>query len=267
VIARNPRLTFEDALPHWAPDHEFAQIANAGSTSLPYVEGYLNRVMAQAAEEISDPVLRAQIGLFCAQEGNHYRQHKLFNKLLYPRYPGLLELERALGADYERMLKTARLLENAAYCEGFESLGLIHGEFFFEHSEELLRGADARLVRLWQWHLAEEYEHRSVCFEVHRALGGGYFSRVRGFLRAMRHLDRYGRSVAAHLLSIDRSTMSAAARAESLRRERRYRARFLRFAWPRLLAVLLPGYDPRQRRAWRGAAALLEQIRPGTLSG
>jgi len=234
MIARNPRITFENALPHWAADHTFAQITNAGSTSLPYVETYLNRVMARATQRIADPGLKADIALFCAQEGNHY----------------------------EGMLARLPLTANAAYCEGFESLGIIHAEFFFEQVDDLLAGADARLVRLWKWHLAEEFEHRSVCYDVYRALGGGYFGRIRGFLWALRHLGRYGKGVADHLLSVDRQAMDAARRAASLALEKRYRARFLRFAWPRLLHVLSPRYDPRTRRAPRGALEFLAQIRP-----
>ena len=30
---RNPKLAFAEALPHWAPNREFCQITNAGSTS------------------------------------------------------------------------------------------------------------------------------------------------------------------------------------------------------------------------------------------
>jgi hypothetical protein len=41
-----------------------------------------------------------------------------------------------------------------------------------------------------------------------------------------------------------------------------YRARFLRFALPKLLYVLSPFYDPRTKRAPRGAAQLLDEIRP-----
>jgi len=223
MIARNPRISFENALPHWAADHAFAQITNAGSTSLPYVETYLNKVMARAAHVI---------------------------------------IESALGRDYERMLADLPLAANAAYCEGFECLGIIHAEFFFERIDDLLEGADARLVKLWKWHLAEEFEHRTVCYDVHYALGSGYFARVRGFLRALRHLGRYGKSVSGYLLEVDRSGMSAAQRRSSVRLEKRYRARFLRFALPKLLYVLSPFYDPRAKRAPRGAAQLLEEMRP-----
>jgi uncharacterized protein len=262
VIPRNPRITFENALPHWAPNQPFAQITNAGSTSLPAVETYLNRVMARAAREIADPALKQDIALFSAQEGNHYRQHRQFNRLLYPRYPGLQVLESELAFDYEAMLVTESLLANAAYCEGFECLGIIHAEFFFERIGDLLADADERLVRLWKWHLAEEFEHRTVCFDVHRALKGRYISRIRGFLRAVRHLGRYGRRVSDYLLSVDRASMTSAQRRHSRHLERRYRARMLCFALPRLLYVLSPRYDPRRKRAPRGATELLSQIRP-----
>jgi uncharacterized protein len=260
VIPRNPRITFENALPHWAPNHAFAQITNAGSTSLPAVETYLNKVMQQAAQRMRAGKLVTDIALFCAQEGNHYRQHRIFNKQLYAPYPELQALEDELHADYARMLATGSLKANAAYCEGFESLGIIHAEFFFERIADLLEGADERLVRLWKWHLAEEFEHRTVCYDVLHAVGGGYFTRIRGYLRAMRHLGRYGKRVSDHFLSVDRASMSPQEQEQSALLEKRYRARFMRFALPRLLCVLSPFYDPRRRRAPRGAADLLIEV-------
>jgi predicted metal-dependent hydrolase len=260
MIPRNPKINFTAALPHWAPNPAFAQIINAGSTSLPHVEPYLNKVMAAAAKEIDDPRLKQDIALFMAQEGNHYRQHKLFNKQLYPRYPGLAALEAELGHDLATMLQERSLKFNASYCEGFESLGIIHAEFFFEQIDDLLAGADSRVVDLWKWHLAEEFEHRSVCYEVHYALGSGYFARIGGFLYAMRHLGAYGKRVAEYLMSVDRETMTPDDRARSRRAAKRYNRRFLRFAWPRLLAVLSPFYNPRKRRAPRGAVAFLDAI-------
>jgi uncharacterized protein len=260
VIPRNPHITFEDALPHWARNHAFAQITNAGSTSLPAVETYLNKVMRQAAQGIGGGPLGTAIALFCAQEGNHYRQHRIFNKLLYAPYPQLQSIEDELHADYARMLATGSLKANAAYCEGFESLGIIHAQFFFERIDDLLEGADERLVRLWKWHLAEEFEHRTVCYDVLRAVGGGYVTRIRGYFQAMRHLGRYGKRVSDHFLAVDRASMSPQERTRSVQLEKRYRARFMSFALPRLLRVLSPFYDPRRRRPPRGAAELLSEI-------
>ncbi|MGC6328471.1 metal-dependent hydrolase [Rhizorhabdus sp. FW153] len=258
--ARNPRIVFQDALPHWASDHAFAQIVNAGSLIIPAVEIFLNKVMARALSEITDPATRRDIEIFMAQEGNHYRYHRLFNKTMWARYPELRAFDAELTAEYEAMLRTRSLHDCAAYCEGFESLGLIQAEFFFGHVDDLLEGADARVVRLWQWHLAEEFEHRSVCFDVHRQLGGGYLARIRGFAEAARHLGAWGKRVSGHLIAHDCAGLDAAARAQLRAQEKAYRRRLLRFSLPRLLAILSPTYDPRGKTVPRAATRLLESL-------
>jgi predicted metal-dependent hydrolase len=263
---RKPGLTFQDALPHWCPNAEFAQIANAGSLSLPYVETYLNRVMLRAKELLAGErhaKLRADIDLFVKQESNHYRQHRLFNQRIEEAgYDAVKPIGDRLQADYDDFLKTKSLRFNTAYCEGFESLGIIQAEFFFAHIDDLLAGADQRVVALWKWHLAEEYEHRSVCFDVHKAVCGpfSYFSRLSGFFLAVRHLSKFGKEVSDALLAFDRAGMMLGRRESSIVSEKTYRKRFARFAMPRLLNVLSPFYNPIRYRAPRGAAAFLLQF-------
>jgi predicted metal-dependent hydrolase len=257
---RNPKLVFAEALPHWAPNREFAQITNAGSFSLPCVETYLMAVMNRAARRLEDPKLKRDVALFTAQEGNHYRQHEVFNETLHGRYPGLKPIMDQLNADYCAMLKKESLLVNAAYCEGFESLGLIYAEFMFEAADDLLAGADDRLVRLWQWHLAEEFEHRTVCYDLHKALGGGYASRLKGFFRAAKHLGKFGMDCSTYMLSVDRENMSPGERAASMAREAAHRKRFNAFALPRLFKIMLPGYNPSKKREFRGIPELLASV-------
>lgn len=263
---RKPGLKFEDALPHWCPNAEFAQITNAGSLSLPFVETYLNRVMLRAKEVLTGPEharLRDDIELFVKQESNHYRQHRLFNQRIEEAgYEAVKPIGARLQADYDDFLATKSLRFNTAYCEGFESLGLIQAEFFFNQVDDLLAGADPRVVNLWKWHLGEEYEHRSVCFDVHRAALGGplsYFSRLGGFFLAVRHLGKFGKDVSDALLAFDRARMTPAEREASVRAEKAYRKRFNRFALPRLLKVLSPFYNPGRRAAPRGAQQFLLQ--------
>jgi hypothetical protein len=263
---RKPGLKFENALPHWCPNAEFAQITNAGSLSLPYVETYLNRVMLRAKEVVTGPGhagLRDDIDLFVKQESNHYRQHRLFNQRINDAgYEAVKPIGAKLQADYDEFLATKSLRFNTAYCEGFESLGIIQAEFFFAHIDDLLAGADERVVNLWKWHLGEEYEHRSVCFDVHKAVFGGplsYFSRLGGFFLAVRHLGKFGKDVSNALLAFDRVKMTSEQREASIRSEKIYRRRFNRFALPRLLKVLSPLYNPVRRPAPRGAEQFLLQ--------
>ncbi len=262
---RKPGLRFEDALPHWCPNAEFAQITNAGSLSLPYVEQYLNRVMLRAKETLTGDRharLRGDIDLFVQQESNHYRQHRLFNqKIDEAGYDAVKPIGDQLWADYTGFLANKSLRFNTAYCEGFESLGIIQAEFFFAHIDDLLAGADPRVVDLWKWHLAEEYEHRSVCFDVHKAVHGSfsYFSRLGGFFLAIRHLGKFGQDVSDALLAFDRAGMTSEQREASIASEKTYRKRFSRFALPRLARVLSPFYNPVRRREPRGAAKFLLQ--------
>jgi predicted metal-dependent hydrolase len=263
---RKPGLKFDDALPHWCPNAEFAQITNAGSLSLPYVETYLNHVMLRAKAVLSGPEharLRDDIDLFVKQESNHYRQHRLFNQRIEKAgYDAVKPIGDQLQADYDGFLADKSLRFNTAYCEGFESLGIIQAEFFFTQIDDLLAGADQRVVNLWKWHLGEEYEHRSVCFNVHKAVFGGplsYFSRLGGFLLAVRHLGKFGKDVSNALLAFDRARMTAAERETSIQSEKAYRRRFNRFALPRLAKVLSPFYNPVRRVAPRGAESFLLQ--------
>jgi predicted metal-dependent hydrolase len=260
--ARRPRIQFGDAPVYWSADRAFAQVINAGSLSLPYVEPYLNRIMMRAREALGDrnPKLAADIALFMTQEGNHYRLHRQFNERIHEHCPAVQAVEERLRVDLDRFAAEESLEFNCGYCEGFESLGIIHAAFFFEQIDDLLAGADQRVVDLWKWHLAEEFEHRSVCYDVFKALYGGYFSRLRGFFVALSHLGKFGKDAAACLLAADRSTMTEAERRASELAERAYRRRFGRFALPRLLLVLSPFYDPARRRAPRGTEQFLARI-------
>lgn len=258
--SRRPPLDFAQSSPHWAPDPAFAQVINAGSTSLPQIEPYLNRVMARASELIADPALKRDIAAFRAQETNHYKLHTAFNAILLPRYPGIAKFQNAMDKYYREMLEQRSLLDNAAYCEGFESLGLIHAAFFFGQIHDLLQDADRAVVDLWRWHLAEEFEHRSVCFEVHEALGGTYFTRMSGFFHALKHLGGYGRAVSAYLIETDCVGLSEADRDRWARQKAAYDRRFERFARPFLLRILSPTYDPRKRAALPGIEATLTRF-------
>jgi hypothetical protein len=61
-------------------------------------------------------------------------------------------------------------------------------------------------------------------------------------------------------MAVDRETMTPENRARSQRAAKRYNRRFLRFAWPKLVKILSPFYDPRKKRAPRGATLFLDGI-------
>ena len=48
-------------------------------------------------------------------------------------------------------------------------------------SPQVLQAAEPRLRTLWQWHCAEESEHRNTAFDMYQALGGNHLWRIRVF--------------------------------------------------------------------------------------
>jgi uncharacterized protein len=124
-----------------------------------------------------DAQLLAEIAEFCKQEGHHTAQHIKFDKL-----------NAAMGIDvestrrlYERILQWARRVtdpvEMLAVTCALEHFTSGFADVFFKNPR-ISEGADPRVRALWAWHAAEESEHRGTCFDLYRAVGGGYWKRI-----------------------------------------------------------------------------------------
>lgn len=245
---RKVRIDFSNALPHWNPvEPEFSQRQNAASTVLPHLEPYLNKVMKLAKDQLADTdaVLKDEIALFIKQEANHYKQHQAFNRMLYDNgYEKLKVYEAGLQQDYDQFLKQRSLKFNLAYSEGFESSGIVVAEFFFKHASRWLDNADDSVKKLWLWHLAEEFEHRTVCYDVYQRLYGSYFYRIYGLLYAMVHLFSYGGRVGRYLITQDRESGCIVNDWRSRWRLLRFQVFQSAYLGFKMLRVLSPFYDP-----------------------
>jgi uncharacterized protein len=249
---RRPEMDFSNVEPHWSRNRELAQFYNAASTVPSHIEPYLVRLMVRAQAEIQDPALRADIEVFNKQEVEHCTRHNAFNLLLRSRYPAMVALEKALAGDFRSFFQKKSLRFNLAYAEGFEAMGSGNAAIFFEVLPLLERSADPKALELWKWHLAEEFEHRHVCFDVYRALYGkgptrGYFYRCYGYLYAFLHLSRHMNRVADLLLAHDRATMTPEQVAKSKAREKSYRRMTRLRDIKQTLTVLSPFYNPSKK--------------------
>jgi uncharacterized protein len=264
---RFPKWDFSGLRAHWAPHQEFAQIYNAASTVPAYIEPYLLKVMriAKAKIDPSNAELHGKLDIFIKQEMQHCKLHLAFNKAIRADgYEGMLPLEKAYEADYDRFLKTKSLRFNLAYSEGFEAMSAIAVTNFFEEFDEFMVGADPRAVAIWKWHLAEEYEHREVAFDVYHALyGNSVFAwayRLYGFYCAITHIRKHTMRVSAYLLEVDRKAMSAEERLASIARQKVVASATSRRAKEHLKAIISWNYNPAARPAPRGVLALLDKM-------
>lgn len=265
MIVRKPLFNFKKSLPHWnASEPEFSQINNSASTILPHLEPYLIKVLKKAREylkEGQDDALIQDMDLFIRQEANHFKMHDAYNQTLYENgYPELKAFENKLSDDYKVFLSDKSLKFNIAYSEGFESVGIIQAEFIFNHALKWVEGADEPVRALWEWHLAEEYEHRTVCYDIYKRLYGGYFYRIYGLFYAMIHLYGYGNRVSKYLIKKDRKTGAVKDPFKSWLRESHYRLKLNTFVLFKMFRILSPFYNPRKCKMPEAAAKRLNTI-------
>lgn len=258
---RRPDFDFTGVPARWSKHLEFAHTFTAGSSGAPAVEPYLNRVLADSKRMLPErhKQLGPEIDLFIKQETTHYQIHRKYNEEIYKHYPFLRDMEKAKAADYQRFLATKSHRFNLAYSAAFETLALSMSLFLFDKADDLLEDADPRTVALWKWHLGEEYEHRSVCYDVYNAIYGDYFFRFYVVIYSFLHLAGHNKKIVAALLEEDRKTMSPDEVQESIKRHKAFRGRFMRFHIPRILALLMPRYDPQKAPPPKGLAAELAQ--------
>lgn len=153
------------------------------SMTLPYLEPYIIRSMKSALKEVRDPVIVEQMKQFIGQEAQHFRQHMKLNDFvreLSPEMTAITRIETAIEADYQRFSKTKSLRFNLAYAEGFESITSAVIRVLFEMGlvDKLVSDKNTSdIARLFQWHMLEEVEHKSVTFNALEHLYGSYFYR------------------------------------------------------------------------------------------
>lgn len=214
---------------------------------LPYLEPYLIRTMRQALPHITDPALRDDLKRFCAQEGEHYKQHAIANELirgLVAGFAALKPLELALDAEFKAFSKDKPLAFNLAYAEGFESMTSAMSRTQLE--TRMFDRTDSPLGQLARWHVMEEVEHRTVAFDVYEHIVGRYWYRLRTGLWAQKHFIGWGTRLANVMKAADREAFQRFDNPEAAAARKAFMKRFWKRGLPRLLQTYLPGYDPRK---------------------
>lgn len=250
---RRPDFNFSKTPSRWAHTPEFAQSFNASSLWIPHLERFLNRVMAKAGSKLdpADPRtarIKDDIKMFIRQESMHYTNHAEFNRILTRDGYDVEHFERKFVEEFERLFATKSLAFLCAYCEGFETLGPPAALAWLGGMEDVLNGADPEVVRLWKWHLTEEFEHRAVCHDVFHAVSGNYFIRIYGLIYQFFQLGGFSAKVLAYLNEKDRESMTPTEREESRKRSRATSRKMMKVFIPAILRAMLPFYSPRKAK-------------------
>ncbi|MEB3034941.1 metal-dependent hydrolase [[Mycobacterium] nativiensis] len=149
------------------------------SAVFPEGEDFFIRSVRRYADQIADPDLKDQVKGFIGQEVTHGREHRALNERLQEMgYPtGRIDrlVHRRLKAT-ERRFSPLTCLAITAALEHFTA---VFAETLLadERAQALLGDSEVRSMLLW--HAIEESEHRSVAFDVYRAVGGDETRRIR----------------------------------------------------------------------------------------
>ena len=146
---------------------------------IPDNERYYIRRLKRSVDQIDDPAQKEELAAFFRQEALHGHAHNAYWENL--RNDGI-RTER-----FTRVVNTFlyRIVEpilpqrmHLANIAAIEHVNAYFGHIFLDR--QLLRDADPRLRRLFEWHFAEEIEHKAVAFDALEAVYPGYLTRAAG---------------------------------------------------------------------------------------
>ncbi len=158
---------------------------NAMSITFPLGEKFFIDSVRHYAARISDPKLQREIRGFCGQEGFHRREHERYNQLLYSQRGYDLDylegrIEKSIAITNKVLSARQRLAATAA----LEHITAILAQWNLGAASPMRAEAEPAMRALWDWHAAEEMEHKAVAFDVYRAIGGGEKMRKTALRRA-----------------------------------------------------------------------------------
>jgi predicted metal-dependent hydrolase len=170
---------------HWLGGDAYrTALFDALSMSFPIGEQmFIDSLRAIPPEQLTDSVLAAQVRDFIGQEASHRFVHEQYNAHLvrqgfeYVRGP-------VLAARIAKVGKLPVFVRVAITC-ALEHYTAMLADGLLRH-DRWLAGAEPPMRTLWEWHAAEETEHKSVAFDAYRAIRGhafdSYLPRILTFL-------------------------------------------------------------------------------------
>jgi len=180
IQPRPVRFNITDATPrHWFANDPFrTHFFNALFTTFPPGENFFVRSVVYFRDRIKDPALLQQITAFAGQEGTHAFAHQEHMDILMRQGYKSLELENRV---IDGLLKTTnKYLPRVAlaFTVALEHFTAMLAHESLTHRESFHDLAHPDFQALFDWHAAEEIEHKAVAFDVYQQVDGSYARRI-----------------------------------------------------------------------------------------
>jgi predicted metal-dependent hydrolase len=198
-----PDLIADDIPRFWLDNDPFkTRYIDAMALTFPDGERYFIQTVREYRDQITDPVLAAQVKDFIYQEGQHGMLHTQYNERL--KQQGMA-IDRITGFIVDRLNSYRRNYSkafNVGRTAGAEHLTALmaHGLF----GTDLMKNADPRIRAMYAWHSVEEIEHKAVAFDVFQKIAkGGYWTRILSFLHVSVLFPLHTLLIMRHMLKVD----------------------------------------------------------------
>ncbi len=184
VVPRLPDFEFLDSTPRLWFGGLIGPTAlyNVMSVIATEVETFFIRDGRELLKEVKNPVLRREMQEFLRQEANHSLIHARYNRLLTDRGYPVEETRRAVQKVLGRLGKTTSLQTRIAVVIAGEHILAELGMPIIENPD-MMKDADPVIRNMFEWHLYEEQEHKSVVMDAYREVYGdgldAYANRMR----------------------------------------------------------------------------------------
>ncbi|MGH3555300.1 MAG: metal-dependent hydrolase, partial [Mycobacterium sp.] len=214
------------------------------SGSFPPGEEAFIRSVRRFADRITDPVLKKRVTGFIGQESTHGQEHRHLNeKLVEIGYPIQWWDSETLKEKRIRLEEWMGGRRHLALTAAAEHYTAVIAERVLSSPEIQAIPGDAEVWNLLNWHALEELEHKSVAFDVYRAVGGS--ERTRITVMAMLIAVMIPLTTVVLAIALARDPM---ARRQPRRLVREayalYRGPFFKGLIPQLAKYLRPGFHP-----------------------
>lgn len=149
------------------------------SGSFPPGEESFIRSVRRVSDRITDPVLKRRAAGFIGQESTHELQHRRLNAQLIDR--GYRIAWRDSKALRDKQLRREQRMSprvHLAMTAGAEHYTAVLAERILSSAEIQSIPGTPEVWNLLNWHALEELEHKSVAFDVYRAVGGTELTRI-----------------------------------------------------------------------------------------
>lgn len=180
VPRKGPYLGLEGEFPrHWFGGDPFrSRLFDALSLVFPEGEKFFITSVRDYRDEITDPKLAQEVKDFTYQEGQHSLVHRQYNDHLVAQGIDVASVDRRFQRVFGMLRKYFPRWFPLASTSAIEHFTATFSHAYLE-SAGRFTDMDERVRSMYAWHCVEEFEHKSVAFDVLQKVAKvGYLGRV-----------------------------------------------------------------------------------------